>query len=145
MRIYSRPIGNGSFRRLCKLYGEKRRGNGVTPFNIGHDGCAMCWEVAPLARLEIANGWYHVINRGHQREAIFRERRCDWKSQKLHCSCDAGRPVAAATSPSASITKTPRAIARHLNVQCNVKTRPLRDLFCDHIAELAFLGEYLSD
>jgi hypothetical protein len=34
MRIYSRPIGNGSFRRLCKLYGEKRRGNGVTPLKI---------------------------------------------------------------------------------------------------------------
>jgi REP element-mobilizing transposase RayT len=29
-----------------------------------------------MARLEIPNGWYHVINRGHQRRAIFRDRRC---------------------------------------------------------------------
>ena len=34
------------------------------------------WEVARLARLEIPNAWYHVINRGHQRKAIFRDRRC---------------------------------------------------------------------
>jgi REP element-mobilizing transposase RayT len=27
-----------------------------------------------LARLEIARGWYHVISRGHQRRAIFRDR-----------------------------------------------------------------------
>jgi putative transposase len=32
--------------------------------------------VARLARLEIPNGWYHVINRGHQRKVIFRDRRC---------------------------------------------------------------------
>src|SRR3984893_18060206 len=32
--------------------------------------------MARLARLEIPNGWYHVINRGHQRKAIFRDRRC---------------------------------------------------------------------
>jgi hypothetical protein len=32
---------------------------------------------ALLARLEIPNGWYHVINRGHQRKAIFRDRRRD--------------------------------------------------------------------
>jgi REP element-mobilizing transposase RayT len=30
--------------------------------------------MARLARLEIAHGWYHVINRGHQRRAIFRDR-----------------------------------------------------------------------
>ena len=29
-----------------------------------------------MARLEIPGGWYHVINRGHQRRAIFRDRRC---------------------------------------------------------------------
>ena len=28
------------------------------------------------ARLEIPNGWYHVINRGHQRKVIFWDRRC---------------------------------------------------------------------
>ena len=28
------------------------------------------------ARLEIPNGWYHVMNRGHQRKVIFRVRRC---------------------------------------------------------------------
>lgn len=32
--------------------------------------------MARLARLEIPNGWYQVINRGHQRRAIFRDRRC---------------------------------------------------------------------
>ena len=32
--------------------------------------------MARLARLEIAGGWYHIINRGHQRRAIFRDRRC---------------------------------------------------------------------
>jgi putative transposase len=32
--------------------------------------------MARQARLEIPHGWYHVINRGHQRRAIFRERRC---------------------------------------------------------------------
>lgn len=32
--------------------------------------------VARLARLEIPKAWYHVINRGHQRKAIFRDRRC---------------------------------------------------------------------
>src|SRR5258708_39561116 len=32
--------------------------------------------MARLARLEIPNGWYHVINRGHQRKPIFRDRRC---------------------------------------------------------------------
>ena len=32
--------------------------------------------MARLARLEIPYGWYHVINRGHQRRAIFRDRRC---------------------------------------------------------------------
>ena len=32
--------------------------------------------MARLARLEVAGGWYHVINRGHQRRAIFRDRRC---------------------------------------------------------------------
>jgi putative transposase len=32
--------------------------------------------MARPARLEIPNGWYHVINRGHQRRAIFRDRRC---------------------------------------------------------------------
>ena len=32
--------------------------------------------MARLARLEIPNGWYHVINRGYQRKAIFRDRRC---------------------------------------------------------------------
>jgi putative transposase len=32
--------------------------------------------VARLARLEIPKGWYHVINRGHQRKAIFRDQRC---------------------------------------------------------------------
>ena len=30
--------------------------------------------MARLARLEVARGWYHVINRGHQRRAIFRDR-----------------------------------------------------------------------
>jgi REP element-mobilizing transposase RayT len=30
--------------------------------------------MARLARLEIAQGWYHVINRGHQRRVIFRDR-----------------------------------------------------------------------
>jgi REP element-mobilizing transposase RayT len=30
--------------------------------------------VARLARSEIPNGWYHVINRGRQRKAIFRDR-----------------------------------------------------------------------
>jgi REP-associated tyrosine transposase len=28
--------------------------------------------MARSARLELAGGWYHVINRGHQRRAIFR-------------------------------------------------------------------------
>ncbi len=32
--------------------------------------------MARLARLEVPRGWYHVINRGHQRRAIFRDRRC---------------------------------------------------------------------
>jgi REP element-mobilizing transposase RayT len=32
--------------------------------------------MARLARLEIPQGWYHVINRGHQQRAIFRDRRC---------------------------------------------------------------------
>jgi REP element-mobilizing transposase RayT len=32
--------------------------------------------MARLARLEIAGAWYHVINRGHERRAIFRDRRC---------------------------------------------------------------------
>ncbi len=32
--------------------------------------------MARLARLEIPNGWYHVINRGHQRKVIFRDRHC---------------------------------------------------------------------
>lgn len=32
--------------------------------------------MARLARLEIAGGWYHVINRGHQRRVIYRDRRC---------------------------------------------------------------------
>jgi putative transposase len=32
--------------------------------------------MARLARLEVANGWYHVISRGHQRRPIFRDRRC---------------------------------------------------------------------
>jgi REP element-mobilizing transposase RayT len=32
--------------------------------------------MARLARLEIPGGWYHIINRGHQRRAIFRDRRC---------------------------------------------------------------------
>jgi putative transposase len=32
--------------------------------------------MARLARLEIPSGWYHVINRGHQRKAIFRDRYC---------------------------------------------------------------------
>jgi REP element-mobilizing transposase RayT len=32
--------------------------------------------MARLARLEVAGGWYHVINRGQQRRAIFRDRRC---------------------------------------------------------------------
>jgi REP element-mobilizing transposase RayT len=32
--------------------------------------------MARMARLEIPNGWYHVISRGHQRRAIFRDRRC---------------------------------------------------------------------
>ena len=32
--------------------------------------------MARLARLEIQGGWYHVINRGHQRRAIYRDRRC---------------------------------------------------------------------
>src|ERR1700741_2077444 len=31
-------------------------------------------SMARLARLEIEQGWYHVINRGHQRRAIFRDR-----------------------------------------------------------------------
>jgi REP element-mobilizing transposase RayT len=33
-------------------------------------------RVARLARLEVPGGWYHVINRGHQRRVIFRDRRC---------------------------------------------------------------------
>ena len=32
--------------------------------------------MARRARLEIGGGWYHVINRGHQRRPIFRDRRC---------------------------------------------------------------------
>jgi putative transposase len=32
--------------------------------------------MARVARLEIPGGWYHIINRGHQRGAIFRDRRC---------------------------------------------------------------------
>src|SRR5215469_8123083 len=32
--------------------------------------------MARLARLEIPGGWYHIISRGHQRRAIFRDRRC---------------------------------------------------------------------
>jgi REP element-mobilizing transposase RayT len=32
--------------------------------------------MARLARLEIPHGWYHAINRGHQRRPIFRDRRC---------------------------------------------------------------------
>jgi hypothetical protein len=32
--------------------------------------------MARLARLEIPNGCYHVINRGHQRRVIFRNRPC---------------------------------------------------------------------
>jgi hypothetical protein len=32
--------------------------------------------MARLARLEVPRGWYHVIKRGHQRRAIFRDRRC---------------------------------------------------------------------
>jgi putative transposase len=32
--------------------------------------------MARLARLEIPGRWYHIINRGHQRRAIFRDRRC---------------------------------------------------------------------
>jgi REP element-mobilizing transposase RayT len=32
--------------------------------------------MARVARLEVGGGWYHVINRGHQRRAIFRDRRC---------------------------------------------------------------------
>jgi REP element-mobilizing transposase RayT len=32
--------------------------------------------MARLARLEIADGWYHVINRGHERRVIYRDRRC---------------------------------------------------------------------
>ena len=32
--------------------------------------------MARLARLEIPCGWYHAINRGHQRRMIFRDRRC---------------------------------------------------------------------
>ena len=32
--------------------------------------------MARVARLEVPCGWYHVINRGHQRRAIFRDRRC---------------------------------------------------------------------
>ena len=32
--------------------------------------------MARLARLEIPGGWYHIINRGHQRRSIFRDRRC---------------------------------------------------------------------
>jgi putative transposase len=32
--------------------------------------------MARQPRLKIPNGWYHVINRGHQRKAIFRDRRC---------------------------------------------------------------------
>jgi hypothetical protein len=32
--------------------------------------------MARLARLEIPGGWYHIINRGHQRRAIFRDRGC---------------------------------------------------------------------
>lgn len=31
--------------------------------------------MARLARLEIADGWYHVINRGHERRVIYRDRR----------------------------------------------------------------------
>jgi putative transposase len=32
--------------------------------------------MARRARLEIAGGWYHVTNRGYERRAIFRDRRC---------------------------------------------------------------------
>ena len=32
--------------------------------------------MARLARLETTGGWYNIINRGHQRRAIFRDRRC---------------------------------------------------------------------
>ena len=32
--------------------------------------------MARSARLQIPGGWYHVINRGHQRKAIYRDHRC---------------------------------------------------------------------
>ena len=32
--------------------------------------------MARVARLEVGGGWYHVINRGHQRRASFGDRRC---------------------------------------------------------------------
>ena len=32
--------------------------------------------MARLVRLEIPGGWYRVINRGHQRRTIFRDRPC---------------------------------------------------------------------
>jgi hypothetical protein len=48
------------------------------------------------------------------------------KSQKLHGGCDAGRPVAAATSPSASIYENDSGQLRDtLMPNVNVKTRPL--------------------
>jgi hypothetical protein len=39
-------------------------------------------------RLEVPGGWYHVINRGHQRRAIFRDRRCyEDFLERLDSSC----------------------------------------------------------
>ena len=45
--------------------------------NIGHlGGDELAVAMARLARLEIPGGWYYIINRGHQRRSIFRDRRC---------------------------------------------------------------------
>jgi len=65
--------------RLRSLAGLERTGRGLRAKGrvLTFDICASLayhQSMARLARLEIERGWYHVINRGHQRRAIFRDR-----------------------------------------------------------------------
>jgi hypothetical protein len=96
--------------------------------------------VSRHARLEILNGWYRVINCGHQRKAIFRDRRCFRDDTKRSCYDIHLNPVwvgilKGVEAEEGALDKTllrkrrerlrdPQlrkrlsAVARHLNVQC---------------------------